>query len=203
MKKRKNDNPIGLPEKYMSGYEITDFEKVFEEVYQKGIWSHADGSGSDSRPEFVPDFFKHFSEILSEYNIKDVGDLGCGSHYIFKDYDWPEDITYTGYDASKTALERARKNCNRSDFKFQHLSDFNKIPPHELLITKDVLCHWPNDLVKEFLRVVIPRMRYTIIVGATHINLTTEIEQNSNRVWLFKTKKEHDYGIWLFEGKRE
>lgn len=198
MDTRKNFEPVSVPRKYSNGFKIDQMEDVFNEIYKTSFWSHADGSGSDSRPEIVPEFLNIFKNILVDYNVENVGDLGCGSHFVFKDFDWPTDLEYTGYDASDIALQRARDNCNRADFKFVKNSDYRLIPTdHDMLLVKDVVCHWPKDLVIDFVENTIPKFRYCLIVGNPKINMFKEIS-SYKKEWLFKTSKNHDYGIWIY-----
>ena len=202
MKKRNHINPISVPKEYEHKVTKDNFEDVFETIYTTSFWKHADGSGSDSRPEIVPSFFTILTDIITEYSICDIGDFGCGTHYIFKDYKWPENISYTGYDASLTALERAKNNCKNSEFKFKHLSNYEQLPNHQLLLIKDVVCHWPLDLVQDFTNNHIQKFDYVLIAGATSITLSDDIEKKTSRQWFFKTAKDYDYGMWLFGNKK-
>ena len=194
---RKNTNPVSVPKQYMNGFKREQMQDVFSEIYQKNFWAHAEGSGSDSRPEIVPEYFNVLTNILDEYKVKTVSDLGCGTFYIFKDYVWPDDVSYTGYDVSDIALEKAVKNCSRKDFKFQHIKDYSEIEPSNLLIVKDVICHWPKDLVIDFVNNFLPKFDNAIIVGNPKINMFDEIA-TYKREWLFKNEKGHEYGVWMY-----
>lgn len=182
----------------MKGFPANKMGEVFNEVYRTSFWSHADGSGSDSRPETVPEFLLLFKDLLKSYRIKSIADLGCGSHYIFKDFEWPENIHYTGYDASDIALTRAEKNCNRGDFVFRQEADFNNIENNvDLLLVKDVMCHWTKEISIDFVNAVIPKFKNTLIVGNPKINMFDEIS-SYKKEWLFKNSKGQEYGMWLY-----
>lgn len=196
---RKN-NPIGLPEKYNRGYDKNQFEEIFENIYKKSFWKHGDGSGSDSRPEIVSKMFPALTELIEKYDIKTISDLGCGSHYVFKDYTWPDNVMYTGYDASATAIERAKKNCNRNDFNFVVESNWENIEPTDLLIIKDVLCHWPVKLVEEFYKNVTQRFKYVAVIGVEKITMCQTLADFDDE-WRFLSGKGTQYGIWLYKKK--
>ena len=192
---REND-PIGIPN--IRNYKLSETSDIFNDIYNSSYWKHGDGSGGNSQPHIVLDLFPILDEIFETYDITTVADLGCGSHYVFKDYKWPDYIQYTGYDASKLAIERANNNCNRNDFTFVECHDFNEIPPCDFLLVKDVVCHWHVDLLNIFIDTIIPKFKYTAIIGGVDITLTKKIEKDCTTNWFMKTGKDIDYGIWLF-----
>jgi len=196
----RSKSPIGIPNKYIKGFDKDQFDLIFEEVYAKQFWAHADGSGSDSRPEIVSGMFPILDELFEKYDIQSISDLGCGSHYIFKDYKWPDYIQYTGYDASSTAIKRAMQNCNREDFNFIAESNWENITPTDLLIVKDVLCHWPMNLVEEFYNEVTKRFKYLAVIGVERITMC-DFLSNYDKEWKFLNGKGSQYGVWLYEKK--
>jgi len=192
----RKDNPIGIPN--IRNFKIEETSQIFNDIYDRAYWAHGDGSGGNSQPHIVADLFPILDEIFETYDITTVADLGCGSHYVFKDYKWPDHIQYTGYEASTLAIERANKNCNRDDFTFVECSDFNEIPPCDFIFAKDVTCHWHVDLVHEFVDNIIPKFKYGAIIGGRDINLTEKIKKECTRSWSMKTGKGKDYGVWFF-----
>lgn len=199
----RTEKPIGLPSKHLNDFELEKSTEIFENIYKNGYWTHGDGSGSDSRPEIVQELFPVLDRIFEEYDIETMVDFGCGSHYVFKDYQWPENLKYTGYDASKTAIGRAKNNCNRDDFNFDVMWDFHDLELADFIILKDVTCHWSLDVVKEFLNKVSPRFKYVAIIGAERITRHDVIDEKCEEIFMFKSGKGHPYGVWFINNDTE
>lgn len=178
--------------------------KVFDKIYQDQYWSsNGDGSGGDSRPEIVSPFFDIFTKILDDNKVTSIADFGCGSHYIWKDYNWSDNIQYNGYDVSSIALEKARNNCKKESFLFHKLESglgYNDIPKHDLILAKDVLCHWNENDGHEFIRWSKNNFKITVVAGIVQIHLTKEIEETCDQQFIFTTTQEELYGVWVFYG---
>ena len=176
--------------------------KIFDQIYKEELWSsHGDGSGGDSRPEMIPLFFDTFTKILEDYSVKSIADFGCGSNYIWKDYIWPNKIKYDGYDVSSIALDKARKNCKQESFNFHKLKsgiDYTSISSHDLILAKDVLCHWKQEDGHDFIHWAMDNFKVVVIAGIVQIHLTKEIEDLSNKSFFFTTSQDELYGVWIF-----
>ena len=158
-------------------FEKHDMPKIFEKIYQTGLWVKyakkedanslgGDGSGYGSDPENNAEFLKKLTTIVEENNIQSVVDFGCGSHYMYNDYTWPQTVKeYIGYDVSTTAVQRARKNCKHKCCKFEYLEDYDKINQADLLIVKDVFQHWPERFVVDFLEKNLYKYKHIVVCG--------------------------------------
>lgn len=200
---KRGDKPIGLPQQHLNNFDFKKSSEIFEGIYKSKFWAHGDGFGSDSRPEIVEGFFEILDQIFETHDIETMSDFGCGSHYVFKDYKWPDNLKYTGYDASSIAIERAKNNCNREDFNFEVMWDFHDLEPSDFLILKDVTCHWSMDVVKEFLQDCAPKFKYVAIIGAERITRHPIIDEACEDIFMFKSGKGHPYGVWFINNDTE
>jgi len=131
----------------------SDLTQVFESIYETCEWGvdkNFNGtSGSGSEFVNVKPYFYYLSDFLKENNIKSVVDFGCGDWQFSQFIKW-DDIKYTGFDASKTIIERNKKNFLKSNISFNH-GNFLEIdaPKADLLIIKDVLQHLSNKNINK------------------------------------------------------
>lgn len=191
----RKDTAMGLP-KNATSIKLERAEEFFEEIYVKKHWSHGDGSGKDSEPRVVEEFFPVLTDILTRHEVETFVDYGCGSHFVFSEYDFPENVSYKGYDASSTALERAVKNARRSDFEFEVMGDWRNLSEGgDMIMVKDVTCHWQKDLVMEFIEHCRPLFKHILIVGDRRITEFDEMLEMCKETHF--VKKDKNYGIYM------
>lgn len=138
-----------------------DHRTIFEDIYRSGAWGLGSGSGSAeavTRPyrQFIQDFVRR-------RRIRSVVDLGCGDWQFSQHIDW-SGVSYLGVDVSATALASARRFEGGSIAFREADARAAALPQADLLIAKDVLQHWSNDDILQFL----PRLegfRYALITN--------------------------------------
>jgi hypothetical protein len=92
--------------------------------------------------------------------------------------DIPDDKIYKGYDIAKTVIDSNKKKHEKENVKFNHITDINKIEPADLLIVKDVMIHWTNERVTDFLTNILPKFKYALLTEGHCLDdnhLNTEI----------------------------
>ena len=96
--------------------------------------------------------------------IKKIVEIGFGDYNIAKHYNIPEGKKYIGFDVVQSLLQ---KNTSFRQFRIiQSIHDMNE--SGDLLITKEVMQHWPNEAVAYYLENIVPRFKYVILQnGAT------------------------------------
>ena len=91
-------------------------------------------------------------EVIINYNIKSILDLGCG------DWNWLQlidlsGVTYEGWDADIDMISLNRSNYGNGDINFKSydivLSDY---PEVDLIICRDVLFHMPIHLAHKIIK---------------------------------------------------
>ena len=144
---------------------------VFEVIYRNNAWGQLSGPGSNTK--LNQEYFDFVRDFMDDHNIKSVVDLGCGdfrlSRALFLE---SNDIEYTGIDCvsmimrllSKMLRDKTHINFIDLDF-FKHRED---IASCDLIIIKDVLQHWTNDCIHEFLSYMVSshKFKYIMIINS-------------------------------------
>jgi 2-polyprenyl-3-methyl-5-hydroxy-6-metoxy-1,4-benzoquinol methylase len=121
----------------------------FEEIYRTREWGK--GSGEGSSPRHTRGYVAMLQRFLRENNIRSVIDLGCGDWQFSRFIDW-SGIQYHGYDLVGEIIKQNQRRYSRSGIQF-HLFSGNlaDLPQADLLIAKDLLQHWSNQCILDFL----------------------------------------------------
>ena len=159
-------------------------EQIFTDAYENRIWgdnniveytgSSGDGSHIDyNKNNYIP-FLK---KLITDNNITNIVDLGCGDfrcgNLIYDDLD----ISYTGYDTYKKAIDYNSKQQLFSKYTFTHLDFYNnkeKIINGELCILKDVIQHWSLNNIYNFLDYLIESKKFKYILICNCCNQTQD-----------------------------
>ena len=149
-------------------------EKTFTNIYERKIWGNnknteyngSSGHGSTlkyNKDTYIP-FLKKF---ITDNNIKNIVDLGCGDFICGKIIYDDLDILYTGYDAYKKVIDYNSKKQSLPKYSFIHL-DFCKnkenIINGDLCILKDVIQHWSLDNIYTFLDYLVEHKKFKYIL---------------------------------------
>jgi hypothetical protein len=143
----------------------TDFiklmEKAFTNIYINKIWGNNgvrqyDGSsGHGSVISFNKDTYVPFlKKFITDNNIKNVTDLGCGDFKCGKIIYHDLNVIYTGYDVYEKIVVFNSNFFSLPKYSFRYLDFCNNkesIATGELCILKDVLQHWSLDNIYSFL----------------------------------------------------
>ena len=159
-------------------------EPVFTKLYERKIWgdnknpnysgSSGDGSDIDFNKETYIPFLKKF---ITDNNIKNIVDLGCGDFRCGKIIYDDLDISYTGYDAYKKVIDYNSTQCSLPKYSFEHLDFCNNkesIINGELCILKDVLQHWSLDNIYKFLDYLVENKKFKYILICNCCNQITD-----------------------------
>jgi hypothetical protein len=121
----------------------------FTEIYRAGGWNDL-GSGPGSQYCGVKDYCNFLEDFLNFNKIRSVVDFGCGDWNFSKHIHWGE-ASYLGIDCVKEVIEKNQVFQNEKiKFQWNEFGD-NRYPQSDLLILKDVIQHWSNRRVQEFL----------------------------------------------------
>jgi hypothetical protein len=149
-------------------------EQTFTNIYENKIWgcngnseyNGSSGVGSDidyNENTYVP-FLKKF---ITDNQIKNIVDLGCGDfkceQILYNDLD----ILYTGYDTYKKVIDYHSKNKSLPKYSFIHLDFCNNkenIINGDLCILKDVIQHWSLDNIYTFLDYLVENKKFKYIL---------------------------------------
>jgi hypothetical protein len=119
-------------------------KEIFTEIYDKNIWG---GSGGGSTPENTVEYRAFLQKFLRDYNIKTVVDYGCGDWGFSHLIDW-SGIEYLGIDTVESVIKMNIIKWKRDNILF---STYMYPTKADLLILKDVLQHWSNANIHQFM----------------------------------------------------
>ena len=146
---------------------------VFSSIYENKIWGDK-SSGDGSWDESTEFYRQRLGEIIKKRKIKSVVDLGCGYWGANRLVDW-QGVKYTGIDVVDVVLEANRKDCDCDGAEFIYGNARTcDIPKCDLIIIKDVMIHWSNEQIIEFLGRDFPAKYILInndVVGSTDVNV--------------------------------
>jgi len=127
---------------------MNNHREIFNDIYRYNAWGN--GSGTGSIYENCKIYMQYLQTFLKHNNIKSVCDAGCGDWQFSKHMNW-EGIEYIGLDVSNIVLENAKKHTAQN-IKFLELNALDdELPKADLLIMKDVIQHWSNQDIIDFL----------------------------------------------------
>jgi SAM-dependent methyltransferase len=137
-------------------------ETRFTKIYDKNIWG---GSGGGSK--FTADnkkYLKNIKEIIDEFKIENICDLGCGDWEIMKHFNLGG-LDYYGLDCVKSVINANRK-YEKENIKFD-CKDFSKEIPkgYDLIILKDVIQHWKDEEIYKFLPKLLRHNKFVYCVN--------------------------------------
>jgi SAM-dependent methyltransferase len=124
----------------------------FSDIYSNNSWDF--GSGEGSLPIHTRGYVRFLARFLKDHNVRSVVDFGCGDWQFSRFIDWTG-IDYTGLDIVPQVIQNNEAEFRRDNIRFRLFDgDLANIPGADLLIVKDVLQHWPNQEVAEFLNIL-------------------------------------------------
>jgi hypothetical protein len=103
--------------------------------------------------------------LFNETNYTTIVDYGCGNWELMKYICVPSHIQYLWIDIVKSVIERNIRLYERSNIHFLEISrqeDAAHVKA-DILIIKDVVMHWPNNEIQDFLRNMLLNYRMAII----------------------------------------
>lgn len=140
----------------------------FEEIYRKNTWSGG-GSGYGSSPAFTRPYREWLAHFLSIVDPCTIIDFGCGDWQSSQLIDWGAHRQYLGYDAVPAVIQANQRLYGKANVRFQLVKvDFSDIPDFQadVLIVKDVLQHWPLNMIQHFL--TLPwQVEYALFINDT------------------------------------
>ena len=168
-------------------------EEIFTNIYENCEWGDnnnveytgSSGNGSDidyNKKNYIP-FLKKF---ITDNNIKNIVDLGCGDFRCGKLIYDDLDILYTGYDAYKKVIDYNLTQHSLSKYSFIHLDFCNNkenIINGDMCILKDVLQHWSLDNIYKFLDYLVEYKKFKYIWICNCCNQTQDNTDIQNGGW--------------------
>jgi hypothetical protein len=138
---------------------VRTHKEIFTEIYDKNVWG---GSGGGSSPENTVEYRKLLQKFLKERNIKRVVDYGCGDWSFSHLINW-SGIDYIGYDIVESVIQKNEVKHGKENIRFR--SSMAGLDFGDLLILKDVMQHWANKDIIEFIPLAKVAFKYILITN--------------------------------------
>ncbi len=124
-------------------------QPIFEKIYKDKVWYK--GSGSGSLPENTAQYRNALADYIAKNHIKTILDIGCGDWQFMHLMDL-SGVDYTGIDVVPWLIEENQGRYGAPNIRFLHGdASTMQLPKADLVILKDVLQHWSNGTIKQFL----------------------------------------------------
>jgi SAM-dependent methyltransferase len=123
--------------------------EVFGHIYTSGLWGTPNSSGGGSTPKEARPYLDIVNGLARLCGWRRVVDLGCGDGWVASRLEAPEVV---GVDCHGPHLERLCGEFPGQEWLRLDLDlDRDRLPAGDVAFLKDVLHHWPNRLVRDWL----------------------------------------------------
>lgn len=136
--------------------------ETFTYIYDNKVWG--EGSGGGSNPENNTEYILFLQDFLKEKEIKSVIDFGCGDWQFSQFIDW-SGASYGGIDCVRSVIESNKEKFELDGISFAHGEDVIGLKA-DLLIIKDVMQHWEDESIMEFLNPILNNFKYILITNS-------------------------------------
>ena len=154
--------------------DFAQLQRVFSDIYSQGTWGN--GSGPGSAPRNTIEYRSFLENFIRANQVATITDLGCGDWQFSRLLDF-SGCTYTGFDVVPEVVERNRARFGAPNVNFQILDGPEALPGGDLLVSKEVLQHLPNQTAMDYLKVALERYKYCLITNniepEPHCNVDT------------------------------
>lgn len=135
--------------------------EYFTRAYDEKLW----GGGMGSRQQHTARYRALLEDLLQQFKISSVLDIGCGDGLIYSLVHWGQ-VYYTGIDIVPEVVTRLNREYGGINTHFLHgdVLAMQVVPPAEMLIVKDVLQHWTDEEILRFLPIM-DRYRFALITN--------------------------------------
>ena len=140
---------------------------TFNRIYTEGTWGKdvagKGTSGTGSTLEITREYRAYVEDFMKKHSVKSVVDAGCGDWSFSRAIDWGG-ASYLGVDIASDVIARLRNEHEEGPIKFQVGDITDELPAADLLISKDVLQHLSNALVRKFIRNNLRKGKYKWVI---------------------------------------
>jgi hypothetical protein len=150
-----------------------DMEQIFTKKYNNCEWGnnnskeYSGSSGLGSSLEYNKKYINFINNFIITNNITSIVDLGCGDWRFSSDIFPKLNISYIGYDVYDKLIKYLNKTYSSDKIKFEKLDFYvnkEKIQNADLLLCKDVLQHWSDEYVENFVQWICEHSNFKYIL---------------------------------------
>jgi SAM-dependent methyltransferase len=110
------------------------------------------------------EYSQFVARFIERNRVRSVVDLGCGDWQFSRYINW-DGTSYLGVDVVPFIVKRNAEKFGSETVRFQAFSGLPDLPPADLLLCKDVMQHWPNDMVALALDSIRGKYRYVLLTN--------------------------------------
>ena len=140
---------------------------TFNRIYAEGIWGRdvagRGTSGTGSTLEITREYRAYVEDFIKMHRVKSVVDAGSGDWSFSSAMDWG-DASYLGVDIASDVVASVRNTHEKGKITFQVGDLTDDLPAADLLLSKDVLQHLSNELVRKFIRNNLRKGKYKWVI---------------------------------------
>ena len=167
-------------------------EDIFTKIYENKIWgdnknNHYSGSsGGGSCIKNNEEYIKILKNIIKEYKINTIVDLGCGDFQMGRLIYDDINVLYTGYDTYKKIIDYHITQYPEPKYTFKHLDFYtnkDSIVEGDMCILKDVLQHWAINEIYTFMDYLVESKKFKYILLVNCCNQTIDNQDCDKTRW--------------------
>ena len=154
---------------------------AFSEIYNKDVWAldsgewHAQQAGYEPLESCYARFVALLQDFMRHNRVRSVVEFGCGFWSYAREIDW-SGIEYDGFDIVDGPVRWNRDHHGADNIRFHRLEDGTRLPPADLLISKDVLQHLPIADICYYTDIFRRNYRFSIIASGVFPDHDTNSE---------------------------
>jgi 2-polyprenyl-3-methyl-5-hydroxy-6-metoxy-1,4-benzoquinol methylase len=167
--------------------ESNNIEQVFTDIYKNNTWSSLESaSGTGSEIIATTEVRERLPELIQNYEIKNVLDIGCG------DFNWMKTIIhhigyYVGVDTVSEIINENNRLYGTDNIVFLHKNildlDWEFYSAFDAVILKDVLVHLSfKNITKILTQLKLSRVKYLLATSFLGCQINKDIPDGSWRV---------------------
>lgn len=141
----------------------------FDKIYEKERWGKGKGSGDGSHPVYCEAYLGYVASLLKSGQYASVLDVGCGDWQASRLLDW-SGHWYLGVDVVQSILPARSERHPSVRFQIADvtvpgtLTKLFEIRSWELVLVKDVMQHWSDEEVTQFVAEILALQWKTLLV---------------------------------------
>src|SRR5262245_38800804 len=140
---------------------------TFNRNYDEGTWGKdvagKGTSGTGSTLKITREYRAYVEDFIKKHSVKSVVDAGSGDWSFSSAMDWG-DASYLGVDIASDVVASVRNKYEKGKVRFQVGDITDELPAADLLISKDVLQHLSNELIRKFIRNNLRKGKYKWVI---------------------------------------
>lgn len=148
-------------------------ESIFTKIYKTQEWGQSfteafvGSSGPGSSTAYNEEYIEYLRTFIKKFQISSVVDIGCGDWRCGPAIYGDLSCSYVGYDIYQEMIDSHNKIYKSDTWRFECkncAAELDELESADLLVVKDVLQHWSDEYVANFLKFQTEQKKYKYIL---------------------------------------